>query len=74
MTSYQSYVIEALVALFALVIAALFFVVLARRIGIVRASGGLELRAQLPLDARRTLYVVTIGPHAMVLGASEAGI
>ena len=57
-------------------VCALAFAVLygARRLGIGRPSGPIELVGQLPLDARRAIYLVKVGEHVFVVGASEGGI
>ncbi len=46
----------------------------ARRFGIGRARGPIELVGQLPLDARRAIYLVRVGAQVIVVGASEAGL
>ncbi len=73
MTSYASYVIETFVTLVA--VCALAFGVLygARRLGIGRASGAIELVGQLPLDARRAIYLVKVAGQVFVVGVGEGG-
>ena len=46
----------------------------ARRAGVARSSGPLELLARLPLEARRSVYVVRVLDQVLILGASEAGL
>jgi flagellar biogenesis protein FliO len=74
MGSYAGYLLETFVTLGA--VCALAFVVLygARRFGIGRASGSIRLVGQLPLDARRAIYLVRIGESVLVVGASEGGL
>lgn len=74
MGSYAAYLVETFVTLLA--VCGLAFVVLygARRLGIGRARGPIQLVGQLPLDARRAIYLVQVGGQVMVVGASEAGI
>ncbi len=74
MGSYAGYLIETFVTLLA--VCGLAFVVLfgARRLGIGRARGPISLVGQLPLDARRAIYLVQVGEQVLVVGASEAGI
>ncbi len=74
MSSYAGYLIETFVTLLA--VCGLAFVVLhgARRFGIGRARGPIQLVGQLPLDARRAIYLVQVGEQVLVVGASEAGI
>ena len=59
-----------------LAVCGLAFVVLygARRLGIGRPRGPIQLVGQLPLDARRAIYLVQVGEQVLVVGASEAGI
>jgi flagellar biogenesis protein FliO len=66
--------IETFVTLLA--VCGLAFVVLygARRLGIGRPRGPIALVGQLPLDARRAIYLVQVGEQVLVVGASEAGI
>lgn len=73
MTSYASYVIETFVTLVA--VCALAFAVLygARRLGIGRASGAIALVGQLPLDARRSIYLVKVAGQVFVVGVGEGG-
>lgn len=71
--SYAGYLVETFVTLLA--VCGLAFVVLygARRLGIGRARGPIQLVGQLPLDARRAIYLVQVGGQVIVVGASEAG-
>lgn len=46
----------------------------ARRAGVARSAGPLELLARLPLEARRSVYVVRVLDQVLILGASEAGL
>lgn len=74
MGSYAGYLVETFVTLVA--VCGLAFVVLygARRLGVGRPSGPIRLVGQLPLDARRAVYLVQVGRHVLVVAASEAGI
>ncbi len=73
MGSYAGYLVETFVTLLA--VCGLAFVVLygARRLGIGRPRGPIQLVGQLPLDARRAIYLVQVGGQVIVVGASEAG-
>jgi flagellar biogenesis protein FliO len=51
-----------------------FVLVMARRAGLGRTLGPIELIARLPLEARRSVYVVRVVDRVFVLGASEAGL
>ena len=73
LSAYGSYIVETFVTL--LVVCAIAFVVLygAKRLGMGRTSGAIELAGQLPLDARRCIYLVKVGGQVLVVGVSEAG-
>ena len=70
---YASYIFETFITLLA--VCALAFVVLygARRLGIGRPSGPIQLYGQLPLDARRAIYLVRVGAQVFVVGVGEGG-
>jgi flagellar protein FliO/FliZ len=72
-SSYAGYLVETFVTLVA--VCAIAFVVLwgARRLGIGRPSGPIELRGHLPLDARRSIYLVKVGDQIFVVGVGEGG-
>jgi len=74
MGSYAGYLLETFVTL--VVVCGLAVVVLygARRFGVGRQSGSIRLVGQLPLDARRAIYLVRIGESVLVVGASEGGL
>lgn len=74
MSPLAHYVLETLVTLLAIVALAVLVLVGARRAGMGRAGGPLELVGRLPLDARRAVYLVRVGTVVYVVGASEAGI
>jgi flagellar biogenesis protein FliO len=71
--SYAGYLVETFVTL--VVVCGLAFVVLwgARRVGIGRPSGPIELRGTLPLDGRRVIYLVKVGSQVYVVGVGEGG-
>jgi flagellar protein FliO/FliZ len=71
--SYAGYIVQTVVTLLA--VCALAFVVLygARRLGVGRPRGPIELVGQLPLDARRSIYLVKVAGQVIVVGVSEAG-
>ena len=70
---YAGYIVQTLVTLLA--VCALAFVVLygARRLGLGRPRGPISLVGLLPLDARRSIYLVKVAGQVIVVGASEAG-
>jgi flagellar biosynthetic protein FliO len=69
----QGYLVETFVTL--LGVCALAVVVLwgARRLGVGRPSGPIELCGHLPLDARRAIYLVKVGEQVFIVGVSESG-
>ena len=73
-SSYGSYVLETFVTLLLVCVVAVVVLYGARRFGIGRARGPIELVGQLPLDARRAIYLVRVGAQVIVVGASEAGL
>jgi flagellar biogenesis protein FliO len=74
MSPLAHYVLETLVTLLAIVALAVLVLLGARRAGMGRSAGPLELVGRLPLDGRRTVYLVRVGAIVYVVGASEAGI
>ena len=73
MGPYGSYLLET-VAMLAVVSALAFAaMVLAKRVGVGRAHGPIELVGQLPLDARRGLYLVKVGSRVFLVGVGEGG-
>lgn len=72
-SSYAGYLIETFVTLVA--VCALAYVVLwgARRLGVGRARGPIELCGYLPLDARRGIYLVKVGAQVLIVGVGEGG-
>jgi flagellar protein FliO/FliZ len=66
--------LETLVMLAAVSAVAVVVLVGARRLGVGAPSGPLELLGRLPLDARRAIYLVRVGPQVLVVGASEGGL
>jgi len=73
MTAYSSYLLESFVTLLA--VCAIAFVVLygARKMGMGRASGGIELVGRLPLDARRSIVLVRVGAQVFLVGVADGG-
>ena len=73
MGAYGGYIIQTFVTLLA--VCALAYAVLygARRLGLGRPRGPISLVGQLPLDARRSIYLVKVADQVIVVGASEAG-
>lgn len=74
MSPVASYLVQTVVTLAGVSALAVILIYGARRVGISRASGPLEILGRLPLDARRTVYLVRAGTKTYVIAASEAGL
>ncbi len=74
MSPLAHYVLETLVTLLAIAALSVLVLLGARRAGMGRSAGPLELVGRLPLDGRRAVYLVRVGTTIYVVGASEAGI
>jgi flagellar protein FliO/FliZ len=46
----------------------------ARRLGLGRPSGPIELMGHLPLDARRAVYLIKVGGQVLVVGVGDGGM
>ena len=73
MSSYTAYLIETFVTLLAVCAIAVLVLWGARRAGIGRARGPIELYGHLPLDARRAIYLVKVAEQVIVVGVGEGG-
>jgi len=74
MTSYAAYLAETMVTL-VLVCAVMYGVLYgAKRLGVGRPKGPIQLVGQLPLDGRRAVYLVRVAEQVLVVGASEGGL
>ncbi len=73
MGPYASYLLETVVMLAVVCGLAIAAMVLAKRVGVGRPSGPIELVGQLPLDARRAFYLVKVGTRVFLVGAGEGG-
>jgi flagellar biogenesis protein FliO len=69
-----SYVVQSLVTLVGVAALAVLLLYGARKTGMGRPSGPIELLGRLPLDGRRTVYLVRVESTVFVLGSSEAGL
>ena len=74
MTPLGSYIVQTLVTLTGEVALAVLVLYAARRFGMGRAGGPLELIGRLPLDGRRAVYLVRIGKRVLVLGAGDQAL
>jgi flagellar biogenesis protein FliO len=70
----ESYVTESIALLSIIAVLAVLVTLGARRAGVGRVLGPVELLARLPLEARRSVYVVRVVDRILILGASEAGL
>lgn len=71
---YTSYILSTFLSLAAIVALGVAVVYAGRRFGLAKAHGPMHIVGQLPLDARRSIYLVRIGKSVMVIGASESGL
>jgi flagellar biogenesis protein FliO len=69
-----AYVLQTVVTLLVLGLLAFALIQLQRKATLSGARGPLEVVGRLPLDARKTVYLVKVGEQVLVLGASEAGL
>jgi flagellar protein FliO/FliZ len=69
----EAYLIETGLTLAAVCALALVVLWGARRLGVGRPSGPIELCGHLPLDARRSIYLVRVGAQVFIVGVSEGG-
>jgi flagellar biogenesis protein FliO len=74
MGSYAGYLVETFVTLIGVCLIAFVVLYGARKLGVGRARGPIALLGQLPLDARRQIYLVRVGAQVLVVGVSEAGL
>ncbi len=74
MSPLAQYVVETLFSLLVIIGLASLVVMFARRTGLNRINGPMELLGRLPLDGRRAVYLVRVQSRVFVLAASEAGL
>ncbi len=74
MSAYGSYVLETVLTLLAVSAVAFALLSGARRVGVGRPTGGLDLVGRLALDSRRSVVLVRVAEQVFVLGVSEAGV
>jgi hypothetical protein len=70
----ESYVTESVAILLVVAALALVISLAARRAGLGRSHGPIELCARLPLEPRRSVYVVRVVDRLLIIGSSEAGL
>ena len=69
-----SYLIQTAAILLGVVALAVAVIYGARRMGIGSAGGPLRLLGRLPLEPRRSVYLVQVGERVFVVGSSESGL
>lgn len=74
MTPLSRYVVETVITLTAVVALSIVLLSALRRVGVGRATGPLELLARLPLEGRRSVYLVRVAETVYVVAASESAI
>lgn len=67
-------IIEGSLTLLAVLALAIYVLFLVRRGSLARPSGPLEVLARLPLESRRSVYVVRIANQLLIVGSSETGL
>lgn len=70
----ESYVTESVAILVVVAALAVAVSLAARRAGVGRSLGPIELCARLPLEPRRSVYVVRVVDRLLIIGSSEAGL
>lgn len=73
MSPSAGYIVQTLVTLAAVCGLAVLVLWGARRAGVGRQSGPIELVGRLPLETRRSIYLVKVGEVVFVIGAGEGG-
>lgn len=66
--------VQSLVTLVGVAALAVLLIYGARKTGMGRPSGPIELVGRLPLDGRRTVYLVKVESTVFVVGSSDAGL
>ena len=74
MSPMAAYMVETFVTLVAVLAIAVVILYGARRLGLGRPHGPMQMIGRLPLDARRSVYLVRVADLVLVLGVSEAGV
>jgi len=69
-----SYVVQTFITLVGVAVLAAVVLFAARRAGIGRPTGPIELVGRLPLEGRRSVYLVRVGSTVHMVGSSEAGL
>ncbi len=73
MSQAAAYIVQTFLTLVAVCGLAIVVLWAARRAGVGRPTGPIELVGRLPLEARRSIYLVKVGEVVLVIGAGEGG-
>jgi flagellar protein FliO/FliZ len=73
MSQAAGYIVQTFLTLVAVCGLAIVVLWAARRAGVGRPTGPIELVGRLPLEARRSIYLVKVGEVVLVIGAGEGG-
>lgn len=68
------YLVETIVLLVVMSALAIVVLFVARRAGLGAARGPIRLVGQLPLDPRRSVYLVQVASKILVVGVAEGGM
>ena len=68
------YLVETIILLVVMCALAIVVLFIARRAGLGAARGPIRLVGQLPLDPRRSVYLVQVASKVMVVGVAEGGM
>ena len=68
------YLVETIVLLVVMCALAIVVLFVARRAGLGAARGPIRLVGQLPLDPRRSVYLVQVASKVLVVGVAEGGM
>ena len=71
--SPAGYIVQTFVTLALVCVLAVVVLWAARRAGVGRPTGPIELVGRLPLETRRSIYLVRVGDVVLVVGAGEGG-
>ena len=74
MTAFGTYLAQTFVMLFVIILLAALVLWTAKKLGVGRPMGSMKLMGRLPLDARRSVFLIQIGKRVLVVGSSEAGL
>lgn len=68
------YIVETVVALAAVAALAVLVLYGARRMGVGRSAGPMQIVGRLPLEPRRAIYLVRVVDQVLIIGSTERGL